>query len=94
MWCAMAVACNDGVLVNQQHQCIRIATFAQDLKAELGASTQEDADLRSLEDEANAAASASVAWLQLRFAASLPSPPSLAGPAGVNASAQRVPRAS
>lgn len=86
--------CATTALVNQQHQCIRIATFAQDLKAELGASTQEDADLRSLEDEANAAASASVAWLQLRFAASLPKPPSLAGLAGVDASAQRVPRVS
>ena len=80
--------------VHSQRQCIRIATFAQDLKAELGTSTQADADLRSLEDEANLAASASVAWLQLRFAASLPNPPSLAGLAGVHASAQRVSRAS
>ena len=45
--------------------CTDIAPSAQDLKAELGASTQEDADLRSLEDQANSAASVSVAQLHL-----------------------------
>lgn len=81
-------------LVNQQRKCTCIATSAQDLKADLGASTQEDFDLRNLEAEANAAASVSVARLQLRFAASLPSQSSLLGLASVDATALCVARAS
>ena len=45
-------------------------------------SLEEDSDLRGLEEEANSAASASVAGLHLRFVASLPS---LASLPGVNA---------